>query len=161
MHCVMSLNKTLYPLDKCPKLLGYKSSTRTKKLFNRQQRIIIVHYAFNPFKLNGISHSYQVDQSISILRIVGWYFSFYSKLTHLCQMILPTIISRTCPFPILGVLDGIVHFCPNFNVTFCKQTVETLIRRRILGCLIWVCTVCLCPIKRALGFNGLRTETKS
>ena len=31
--------------------------------------------ALNPFKPNGISHSYQLDQSISILRIVGQYFS--------------------------------------------------------------------------------------
>ena len=30
----------------------------------------------NPYKLNGISHSYQLDQSISILRIVGRNFSF-------------------------------------------------------------------------------------
>ena len=59
---------------------------------------------FNPFKPNGISYSYPLDQSISVLRVVGWYFSFYS----------------------------------NFNRTFCKQTVETLIRRRVL---IWVCTV--------------------
>ena len=29
----------------------------------------------NPFKPNGISHSYQ---PISVLRVVGWYFSFFS-----------------------------------------------------------------------------------
>ena len=32
----------------------------------------------NPYKLNGISHSYQLDQSISVLRVVGWNFSFLS-----------------------------------------------------------------------------------
>ena len=32
---------------------------------------------FNPFKHNGISHCYQLEQSISILRNVGWYFSFF------------------------------------------------------------------------------------
>ena len=53
---------------------------------------------FNPFKPNGISNSYQLDQSISVLRIVGRYFSFLVK----------------------------------FNRIFCKQTVETLIRRRVL-----------------------------
>ena len=26
----------------------------------------------NPFKLNGISHYYQLNQSNSILRVVGW-----------------------------------------------------------------------------------------
>ena len=29
------------------------------------------------FKLNGNHHYYQLDQSIFILRAVGWYFSFY------------------------------------------------------------------------------------
>ena len=33
----------------------------------------------NPFEPNEISHSYQLDQSISVLRIVGWYFSFLFK----------------------------------------------------------------------------------
>ena len=37
----------------------------------------------------------------------------------------------------------------------CKQTVETLIRCRVLWRLIWVYTVCLCPTKRTLSFNGL------
>ena len=31
---------------------------------------------FNQFKPNGISHYYQLDQSIFVLRVVGWYFSF-------------------------------------------------------------------------------------
>ena len=30
---------------------------------------------FNPFMPNVISLSYQLDQSISVLRVVGWYFS--------------------------------------------------------------------------------------
>ena len=34
----------------------------------------------------------------------------------------PTLISRTAPFPILGVLGGIFHFYSNFDRTFCKQT---------------------------------------
>ena len=33
----------------------------------------------NPFKPNGISHYYQLDQSISILRLVGWYFRILYK----------------------------------------------------------------------------------
>ena len=31
------------------------------------------------FKPNGISHSYHLDQSISILRVVRWYFVFSLK----------------------------------------------------------------------------------
>ena len=34
----------------------------------------------NPFKPNRISHNYQLDQSISILKVVGWYFTFLFKL---------------------------------------------------------------------------------
>ena len=34
----------------------------------------------NSFNANGISHSYQLGQSISILRVVGWYFSFSFKI---------------------------------------------------------------------------------
>ena len=33
------------------------------------------------------------------------------------------------------------HFYSNFDRTFSKQTVETLVRRRVLRRLIWVCTV--------------------
>ena len=78
--------------------------------------------AVNTYEPNGTSHFYQLDRSISVLRVVGWYFFiFYS----------------------------------NFYIKFCKQTVETLIRCCILWCLIWVCTVCLCPTKRTLGLYGL------
>ena len=48
------------------------------------------------------------------------------------------------------------HFYSSFNRKSCKQTVETLIRRRILWHLIWVCTICLCPTKRTLGIYGLK-----
>ena len=80
-------------------------------------RIDPVKQTLNPFKPNGISLHYQLDQSISILRVVLWYF---------------------------------FHFYSNFNRTFCKQTVETLIRCHILRHLIWVSTVCQCPSKRTL-----------
>ena len=33
----------------------------------------------NPSKPTGISRSYQLDQSISVLRVDGWYFSFLFK----------------------------------------------------------------------------------
>ena len=33
--------------------------------------------AFNPFKPNGISYSYQLNQSISVLRVVWRYFFFF------------------------------------------------------------------------------------
>ena len=46
-------------------------------------------------------------------------------------------------------------FYSNFNRTFCLQKVNTLIRRRVLRRLIWVCTVCLCSIKWTPGLYGL------
>ena len=70
----------------------------------------------DPFQPNGISHSYQIDQSISFLRLV---FHFYS----------------------------------NFNRTFCKQTVKTLIRSHVLWRLSWVCLVCLCLTEWTLYLN--------
>ena len=39
----------------------------------------------------------------------------------------------------------------NFKSSFCKQTVETLVLRR----LVRVCTVCLCTTKKTLDLNGL------
>ena len=33
-------------------------------------------YFFNPFKLNGVSHHFQLLESISNFRVVVWYFSF-------------------------------------------------------------------------------------
>ena len=50
-------------------------------------------------------------------------------------------IGRTGLFQILGVLGGIFNFYSNSNRTFCEKTVKTLIRRRILRRLIWVCAV--------------------
>ena len=56
-------------------------------------------------------------------------------------------------FVLRGV--GVIFIFLNFYRTFCKQTVETLIRYRVLLGLIWFCTVYLCPTKRTLGMCGL------
>ena len=36
----------------------------------------------NPFKPNGVSHCYQLEQSIFVSIDVGWYFSFYSNFNR-------------------------------------------------------------------------------
>ena len=80
-----------------------------------------------PFKPNGIFHSYQLDQSISVFE--GCWVIFFILF--------------------------------NYNRTFCKKTVWTLIRRRVLWRLIIVRVVCLCPTKRTLiilGLYGLASE---
>ena len=46
-------------------------------------------------------------------------------------------------------------FIQIFDKAFSKQTVNTLIRRRVLRCLIWVSIIYISPIKRTLGLNGL------
>ena len=72
-------------------------------------------------------------------------------LTHLSRMNFPIPIVRTSLFQMLRVFV----FIQFPIVFFCKQTVETLVRHRILQCLIWVSTVCLRPTERKLGLYGL------
>ena len=74
----------------------------------------------NPFKPNGISHFFQLEKSISNLRLLGGLFILFS----------------------------------NFNRRICKRTVKFLIRHRVMRCLIWICTVCIFPIKRTIGLYG-------
>ena len=45
-------------------------------------RELVVDVGFKPFMPNGISHCDQLDQSIAVLRVVGWYFLIL--LTKLC-----------------------------------------------------------------------------
>ena len=82
-------------------------------------------------------------------------------LTHLSRMEFPTSINWTNPFPFKGLLGCICLLYSNFKRTFFKQTVETLIRRRVLWRLIWVCNVRLCPTKGTLGLYGLRVLSSS
>ena len=79
-------------------------------------------------------------------------------LTHLCRMEFHSLINWTSQFPFEGLLDDSFHFSSNCDRTFCKQTVETLIRRRIVRRLVWVSTICTCPTKRTLDLNWLMFE---
>ena len=40
---------------------------------------------FNPFKPNEGAYPYQIDQSITVLRVVGWYFFFLIFIQILIQ----------------------------------------------------------------------------
>ena len=55
------------------------------------------------------------------------------------------------------VVGWYFSFYSNFKRSFFKQTVDNLIRRRILRRLILFCTVCRCHTKRTLGLYGLKT----
>ena len=85
---------------------------------------------------------------IDSLYWMPWSLDMY--LTHLSRMRFPIITSWTCPFQFKGLWGVIFHFYSDFNRTLCKQTVKTLIRRRVLWRLILDCTVCRCPTKRSL-----------
>ena len=63
----------------------------------------------------------------------------------------PTLINCTLLLRVAGFFK---IFYSLSNRIFCKQTVETLIKRRVLWRLIWVCTVCICPTKRTLGLKA-------
>ena len=79
----------------------------------------------------------------------------HACLTHVCRMEFPTVINWNSPFLFYWMLGGISHFYSNFNRTFCKKAVETLIRCRRMRRRVWVCTVCLYLTKRTLGLYGL------
>ena len=71
------------------------------------------------------------------------------------------VISCSCQLDsfisVLRIVGLYFFLNSNFNRILCKQTVETLIRLRVLQRLIWVCTVCLCPTKRTIGLYGFKT----
>ena len=54
-----------------PMRLVPKLHMLTRLIIKRQ-----LYFTFNPFMPNGISQFYQLEQSFSVLRVVGWYFSF-------------------------------------------------------------------------------------
>ena len=80
----------------------------------------------------------------------NWYM-----LTHICPVDFSILNDWTSPFPNLGVFRVLFHFYSISNRNSCKQTMQTLVRRRILRRLIWVCTVCLGPKNGTLGLYGL------
>ena len=98
--------------------------------------LVVVVFAFIKRSWTSV-HWVQIIGGVLLLST-----SKYLNLTHLCRMHFSILIIWTSPFPNLGVLGGIFHFYSNFKRNFCEQTVENLIRRRILRRLIWVCTVC-------------------
>ena len=56
--------------------------------------------------------------------------------------------------PIYGLFAGFFSFSFNSNRAFCKKS-KTLISYHVLQHLTWVCTVCLCRIKKMLGLYAL------
>ena len=96
------------------------------------------------------------------------YQIYFIKFTHFNQVEFLTSINWISPFPFLGLLGayGIFHFHSNFNRIFCKQTVEALIRRRVMRYLISRCAVsdlslrCL-PMSHEENARHLRVKLRS
>ena len=63
------------------------------------------------------------------------------KHTCICSVDFAILINWMSPFPILVVPGVPFHFHFIFDRNSCKQTVEILIRRRVL----WRLIICLCP----------------
>ena len=65
----------------------------------------------NPFKPNGITHYYQLDQSIFILRVIRLYFSFYQNSNRAsCKRTVETLIRRHILWRLIWVCK--VCLCP-------------------------------------------------
>ena len=58
---------------------------------------------------NRISYHYQLEQSISVLRDVGWYFSFYSSLN---KTILQANSEDPDQMPLSAASDLGLHYLP-------------------------------------------------
>ena len=87
--------------------------------------------------------------------IPEYFIYFPLVLTQISRTDFPILIHWVSPFVIKGV-SGVFffHICSTCNWNSCKQTVKTLIRRRITRRLIKVCTVCLCPTKGLYSVKG-------
>ena len=51
-----------------------------KKFITELASLLCQVKTINPFKPKGFFYHYQMNQSISVLRVVGWYFSFLFKI---------------------------------------------------------------------------------
>ena len=91
------------------KPLGYTSSnvSKTEWLARNTSIIRYIHHLplLNPLKLNVFSHPYQLDQSISILRVLGGTSHFYSNFKRtFCLQIVENLIRRR-------ILRRLIWFC--------------------------------------------------
>ena len=117
----------------------------------------------------ALFHSQTRRHMINCINMYGKIHRNTKGLTHLNRINLPTlIISRTSPFPILGVLGGILLLflkkkkkkkkISNFNKTYCEQIVKILDRRHMVWWLISIWTSCLCYIKIRINIRQLPRE---
>ena len=81
----------------------------------------------------------------------------HKSLTHCILNRLSHTIYWKRPISILGTSGYEILHIPREKWLNYLQTVETLIRCRVLRRLIWVCTVCQLPFYGSPNYNGLST----
>ena len=108
---------------------------------------------FNAYAISTELFSFHVyEMRLVTLTSYEWLNPFKpNKISHSLYQLEQSI-------SILRAIWRYFYFHSNFNRVFCKQTVQTLIRRPIMQHPIWVCTICICPTKRTLGIYGLRLQ---
>ena len=101
---------------------------------------------FNPHLPSGPIHPYQLEESISNFRAVWGTFSFL-----FCFESILVLTNNEDP-------DQMPHFVASDLGLHCLPMSQKWDARLIcvLRCLIWVCTVCLCPKNGMLGLYGLK-----
>ena len=81
---------------------------QSTKAFYRNKIIHLIDFFLIPLKPNGISRSYQLDWSISVLRVIGCiFFPFYlnnDTCITLCKQTAETLIRRSA-------LQRLIGFC--------------------------------------------------
>ena len=109
---------------------------------------------------------YSLPCSLAESMTVSWNYKCIWRIRPTIRSLVSTLDTSAWPFnPFMlngfSNLYELDEFISNFKVdrwyfsfysncsrTPCKQTLATLIRRWVLRHLIWVCTICICPIKK-------------
>ena len=132
MHSVISLPfATSYDTILEPLLLEYDQLLLSYSYFQFASLSRMLHFYLPAFSLRYSTSSSRAAEWVTPL-LPG----MLRQLTHLFLIRFTKHIYWASPFPDLGLLDAIFHFYSNFNRAFCKKTVYTLIKRRVMRRLI-------------------------
>ena len=123
------------------------------------KRTICSYGLKNPFKVVYNCSQFTKYETCAIMEI--FHFCIFPAFVTTCKtciinLLKPNGISHSYQLGqfifVLRVVGCFFFFIfIQIKLKMCKQNVETLIRR-----LVWVCTVCLFPIKRTLGLHALK-----
>ena len=84
----------------------------------REVRFRIADSNVNPFMPNVFSHPYQLEESISNFRVVGWYFSFLFIFSrNFCKQTVDNLIRR-CVFAASDLVINCLPISHKMNARF-------------------------------------------